>query len=74
MKYGLNVKLQYRPRNMTEILAKSSASAPPAFRRNGIMVVTDAHHATLWVKKCTSPLTIRVSASIQKRFNTTTAR
>ena len=56
-KYGLNIKLQYSPSgNMTRDIGKvvglgASGMAPEW----DLMVVTDAHHATLWVKKMHQP-------------------
>ena len=52
-KYGLNVKLQFSPSgNMTRDIGKvvglGASGVPPEW---DLMVVTDAHHATLWVKK-----------------------
>jgi iron(III) transport system substrate-binding protein len=52
-KYGLNIKLQYSPSgNMTRDIGKlvglSASGTPPEW---DLMVVTDAHHATLWLKK-----------------------
>jgi iron(III) transport system substrate-binding protein len=52
-KYGLNVKLQYSPSgNMTRDIGKlvglAASGTPPEW---DLMVVTDAHHATLWLKK-----------------------
>ena len=52
-KYGLNIKLNYSPSgNMTKDTAKivthAAAGVPPEW---DLMVVTDAHHATLWLRK-----------------------
>jgi len=52
-KYGLNVKLQYSPSgNMTRDIGKivgfAASGTPPEW---DLMVVTDAHHATLWLRK-----------------------
>lgn len=52
-KYGLDIKLQYSPSgNMTRDIGKvvglGASGVPPEW---DLMVVTDAHHATLWVKK-----------------------
>src|SRR4051812_36574505 len=52
-KYGLNVKLQYNPSgNMTRDIGKlvglAASGTPPEW---DLMVVTDAHHATLWLRK-----------------------
>src|SRR5712692_11746806 len=52
-KYGLNIKLQYSPSgNMTRDIGKlvglAASGTPPEW---DLMVVTDAHHATLWLKK-----------------------
>jgi iron(III) transport system substrate-binding protein len=56
-KYGLNTKLQYSPSgNMTRDIGKvvglGATGVPPEW---DLMVVTDAHHATLWVKKMHQP-------------------
>ena len=56
-KYGLNVKLQYSPSgNMTRDIGKvvglGASGVAPEW---DLMVVTDAHHATLWVKKMHQP-------------------
>ncbi|HEY2986271.1 MAG TPA: extracellular solute-binding protein [Candidatus Binatia bacterium] len=52
-KYGLSIKLQYNPSgNMTRDIGKlvglAASGTPPEW---DLMVVTDAHHATLWLKK-----------------------
>src|SRR5258706_2214205 len=52
-KYGLAVKLQYSPSgNMTRDVGKlvglAASGTPPEW---DLMVVTDAHHATLWLRK-----------------------
>ncbi|MSP39632.1 MAG: extracellular solute-binding protein [Deltaproteobacteria bacterium] len=52
-KYAVNVKMQYSPSgNMTRDIGKvvglGASGVPPEW---DLMVVTDAHHATLWVKK-----------------------
>lgn len=52
-RYGLNIKMQYSPSgNMTRDIGKvvglGASGVPPEW---DLMVVTDAHHATLWVKK-----------------------
>ena len=52
-KYGLNIKLEYSPSgNMTRDIGKlvglAASGTPPEW---DLMVVTDAHHATLWLKK-----------------------
>jgi iron(III) transport system substrate-binding protein len=52
-KYGLNVKLNFSPSgNMTRDTAKvvglSASGQPPEW---DIMVVTDAHHGSLWLRK-----------------------
>ena len=56
-KFGLNVKLQYSPSgNMTRDIGKvvgfGASGVPPEW---DLMVVTDAHHSTLWVKKMHQP-------------------
>ena len=56
-KYSLNIKLQYSPSgNMTRDIGKvvglGASGVPPEW---DLMVVTDAHHATLWVKKMHEP-------------------
>jgi iron(III) transport system substrate-binding protein len=52
-KYGLNIRLDYNPSgNMTRDTAKivglSASGQPPEW---DIMVVTDAHHGSLWLRK-----------------------
>ena len=52
-KYGLNVKLQYNPsgnmmRDIGKLVGLAASGTPPEW---DLMVVTDAHHATLWLKK-----------------------
>jgi iron(III) transport system substrate-binding protein len=56
-KYGLNIKLHYSPSgNMTRDTAKivglSASGQPPEW---DIMVVTDAHHGSLWLRKLQAP-------------------
>jgi iron(III) transport system substrate-binding protein len=56
-KYGLNVKLNYSASgNMTRDTAKvvglSASGQPPEW---DIMVVTDAHHGSLWLRKLQKP-------------------
>jgi len=52
-KYGLNIKLQFNPSgNMTrdtgKVIGLSASGQPPEW---DIMVVTDAHHGSLWLRK-----------------------
>src|SRR3970040_1946490 len=56
-KYGLNVKLIYSPssqmaRDVSRVVTHAAAGAAPEW---DLMVVTDAHHATLWLKKRHQP-------------------
>ena len=56
-KYGLNIKLNFTPSgNMTRDTAKvvglSASGQPPEW---DIMVVTDAHHGSLWLRKLHKP-------------------
>ena len=56
-KYGLNVKLGYSPSgNMTrdtgKVVGLSASGQPPEW---DIMVVTDAHHGSLWLRKLHIP-------------------
>ncbi|MGH7793602.1 MAG: ABC transporter substrate-binding protein [Candidatus Binatia bacterium] len=56
-KYGLNIKVNYTPSsNMTGDVAKlvmgAASRATPDW---DLMLVTDAHHATLWTKKLHQP-------------------
>ena len=56
-KYGLNVKLSYSASgNMTRDTAKvvglSASGQPPEW---DVMVVTDAHHGSLWLRKLQKP-------------------
>lgn len=56
-KYGLNIKLNYSPSgNMTRDTAKViSMSASGVTPEWDIMVVTDAHHGSLWTRKLHIP-------------------
>jgi iron(III) transport system substrate-binding protein len=52
-KYGLKVKLNYSPANdmsgdVSKVLVQGTSGVSPEW---DLMVVTDAHHATLWVRK-----------------------
>ena len=52
-KYGLNVKLNFSPsgnmtRDTAKIVGMSASGQPPEW---DIMVVTDAHHGSLWLRK-----------------------
>ena len=56
-KYGLNIKLNYSPSgNMTrdtgKVVGLSASGQPPEW---DIMVVTDAHHGSLWLRKLHIP-------------------
>ena len=56
-KYGLNIKVNFTPSgNMTRDTAKvvglSASGQPPEW---DIMVVTDAHHGSLWLRKLQKP-------------------
>lgn len=56
-KYGLNIKLGYSPSgNMTrdtgKVVGFSASGQPPEW---DIMVVTDAHHGSLWLRKLHIP-------------------
>src|ERR671910_443382 len=56
-KYGLNIKINYSPSsNMTGDVAKlvmgAASRATPDW---DLMLVTDAHHATLWARKLHQP-------------------
>jgi iron(III) transport system substrate-binding protein len=56
-KYGLNIKMNYSPSgNMTRDVAKvvglSASGQPPEW---DIMIVTDAHHGSLWLRKLHRP-------------------
>jgi len=58
-KYGLNIKLNFSPsgnmtRDTAKIVGMSASGQPPEW---DIMVVTDAHHGSLWLRK------------LQKTFN-----
>jgi iron(III) transport system substrate-binding protein len=57
-KYQLKVKVNYSPagqmaRDVAKVLTFAAAGAAPEW---DLMVVTDAHHATLWLKKQHKPL------------------
>ncbi|MBI2359769.1 MAG: extracellular solute-binding protein [Deltaproteobacteria bacterium] len=52
-KYGLNIKLNYSPAgdmpgDVARVVARAATGVAPDW---DVMVVTDAHHATLWVRK-----------------------
>jgi iron(III) transport system substrate-binding protein len=56
-KYGLAVKTNYSPSNnmvgdVAKVVTQSAAGATPEW---DLMVVTDAHHATLWLRKLHQP-------------------
>jgi iron(III) transport system substrate-binding protein len=56
-KYGLNIKVNYSPSNnmvgdVAKIVTQEAAGAQPEW---DVMVVTDAHHATLWLRKLHQP-------------------
>jgi iron(III) transport system substrate-binding protein len=56
-KYGLNIRINYTPSsNMTGDVAKLvMGAASRAIPEWDLMLVTDAHHATLWSKKLHQP-------------------
>lgn len=56
-KYGLNIKVNYTPSsNMTGDVAKLvMGAASRAIPEWDLMLVTDAHHATIWAKKLHQP-------------------
>jgi len=52
-KYGLDIKLNYSPAgdmsgDVSKVVVHAASGTPPDW---DLMVVTDAHHATLWVRK-----------------------
>lgn len=56
-RYGLQIKINYSPSNnmvgdVAKIVTSSAAGAPPEW---DVMVVTDAHHATLWLRRLHHP-------------------
>jgi iron(III) transport system substrate-binding protein len=56
-KYGLSIKVNYSPSNnmvgdVAKIVTQEAAGAQPEW---DVMVVTDAHHATLWLRKLHQP-------------------
>lgn len=56
-KYGLNIKVNYSPSsNMTgdvaKVVMRAASRATPEW---DLMLVTDAHHATLWARKLHEP-------------------
>jgi iron(III) transport system substrate-binding protein len=56
-KYGLGIKVNYSPSNnmvgdVAKVVTQSAAGATPEW---DLMVVTDAHHATLWLRKLHQP-------------------
>jgi iron(III) transport system substrate-binding protein len=56
-KYGLNIKFEYHPSgNMAKEVAKVVGMAATGVQPEwDLMVVTDAHHATLWLRKLQQP-------------------
>ena len=56
-KYNLTIKFRFHPTggmgtDVTKVLTRSAAGIAPEW---DIMVVTDAHHATLWLRKLQQP-------------------
>ena len=56
-KYSLNIRLNYHPsgnmaRDVGQVASLAAAGAPPEW---DLMVVTDAHHATLWLRRLHQP-------------------
>ena len=56
-KYGLNIKLNFTPsgnmtRDTAKIIGLSASGQAPEW---DIMVVTDAHHGSLWLRKLHKP-------------------
>ena len=56
-KHSLNIKLNYHPsgnmaKSVGQVVSLAAAGAPPEW---DLMVVTDAHHATLWLRKRHQP-------------------
>lgn len=52
-KYGLNIKVNYSvsnvmPRDVAKLITQAATGAPPEW---DVVVVMDAHHASLWLKK-----------------------
>lgn len=66
-KYGLNIRLNYSPsgnmtRDTAKIVGMSASGQPPEW---DIMVVTDAHHGSLWLRKLHKPFDY-VAAGVDK--------
>ena len=60
-RYSLNIKLNYSSSSnmvgdVTKVLTHAAAGAPPEW---DLMVVTDGHHASLWVRKLHQPFDYR---------------
>jgi iron(III) transport system substrate-binding protein len=56
-KYGLNIRVQFHPsqdmaKNVGTVVSRAATGVPPEW---DVMVLTDAHHATLWLKKLLKP-------------------
>jgi iron(III) transport system substrate-binding protein len=56
-KYGSNIKVSYIPsgsmtRDVGKVATQAATGAPPEW---DVMVATDAHHATLWLRKLQKP-------------------
>ena len=68
-KYGLNIKVNFTPSgNMTRDTAKivglSASGQPPEW---DIMVVTDAHHGSLWLRKLHKPFDYTILGVAKQR-------
>jgi iron(III) transport system substrate-binding protein len=56
-KYGLDTRLQFHPsgnmtRDVGKLVGMAATGVPPEW---DLMLVTDAHHATLWIRKLLEP-------------------
>jgi iron(III) transport system substrate-binding protein len=69
-KYGLNIKLNFSPsgnmtRDTAKIVGMSASGQPPEW---DIMVVTDAHHGSLWLRKLHQPFDYAAAGVSQDRI------
>lgn len=60
-KYGLSIALKYSPsgnmvKDVSKVVGMAATGVPPEW---DLMVVTDAHHATLWLRKLHQPYDYR---------------
>lgn len=69
-KHGLNIKLNFSPsgnmtRDTAKIVGMSASGQPPEW---DIMVVTDAHHGSLWLRKLHEPFDYAAAGVAKERI------